>query len=138
MSRISRPASVVTPSKPAGVPNSVFQAGAMARPPKQRRSAPVWIDPDAIVIDTGLPLPGRPPRRSNQQALRAVLERMGPGKSVLLSLPHSRALVKIARAQGVATRTELGAGGLVRVHYAHGPRAAQGTQGNQGAQGKRP
>jgi hypothetical protein len=91
--------------KPKGVPNSVFD---VARPPKQAakpRRAPTRLDPDAVVIETDVPLPDRRSCNSNVAACRVILARLGVMQSVLLTAGQAKAMQKEAKAAGAKLRT---------------------------------
>lgn len=91
--------------KPKGVPNSVFDAGRLAKGVKPPRRAAQLLDPDAVVIDTDVPLPDRRSCNSNVAACRVILARLGVMQSVSLHPGQAKTMLVVAKAAGAKMRT---------------------------------
>ena len=82
--------------KPAGVPNSVFDAGKLARP--ARYGAP--FDAAGVVIEHGLPVPVGSARGIGQ-VYELLLERMATGDSAVLPTHQAKGLKSKATKLGI-------------------------------------
>lgn len=80
--------------KPVGAVNSVFQVAASAAS-KRPRLAP--IDPMAVVIKSGVPIPPLLRGPGAVSPYRAVLERMKPGDCVEMPPPSGNSLASAAK-----------------------------------------
>ena len=92
-------AAVAGVNKPPGVPASVFEAGLLAGQAAKPRKPTVLIDLASIVVETGVPLPGRA-LRATTQAYETLLAKLVPGTSVLLPTTQAKTLQVAARKRG--------------------------------------
>lgn len=111
-------------SKPAGVPNSVFDAGKLAKPPKPARKPTALIDLSALVIETGVPLPTNT-RREATRTYDILLARLVPGSSVLLTANQAKYLLSAAKKRGINATTRFLGDGRARF-YCLAPATAAG------------
>ncbi len=85
--------------RPAGVPTSAFdlakQAAKTARPRTPR------LDPAAVVVRQGVPIPENPRGAGSASPYKALLDKMGSGDSVQLIETHAKSLVAYAKKMGV-------------------------------------
>lgn len=82
--------------KPAGVANSVFDAGKLA---KHARKKQAQIDPSKVVIEVGVPIPAAK-SRATTAVYADLLSRMNPGDSVLLTTNQAKHLRSAASKRG--------------------------------------
>lgn len=106
--------------KPAGVPNSVFDAGRMAKPPgkprcKARPQAEQLQSLTAAVVESGIPMQRKPANRSVGEAYARLLGGMSEGDSVVLPESTGKGLLTYGRKRGVRMQCRTVASGMVRV-----------------------
>ena len=84
--------------KPAGVPASVFDIAKNA--PKPARKLAVRLNPAAVVVREGVPLPENP-RAGGVSPYKLLLDKRRAGDSVELKSAHAKSLVKCANKAGI-------------------------------------
>lgn len=101
------------PAPPTSAPASVFDL-AKSLPKPRRKQAPS-IDPDAIAIERGVPVPPPKPKRSPYLTL---LQRMRPRDMVRITAKQAWSMKSAAKAHGIAVTMrslEVGVVGCWRV-----------------------
>lgn len=90
------PAGKAAPKVQTTAANSVFAAGTPAVKPKRTRGAADALDPTAIQIESGVPIP--PNRRgADSSPYQALLDKMQPGDCVRLTRRQVFSLASFAR-----------------------------------------
>lgn len=104
-------------TKPTGVPNSVFDAGKLAKPPRKPQ---VLIDLATVKIDADVPLEVYRPRDTTR-VYDQLLASMQPGNSVLLTRNQAKQLVSAGAKRGVKVTSRVLGPDQARVWRLAGP-----------------
>jgi len=104
---IQRRVPATTIEKPAGAAASVFDAGRQAKQAAQASRTYTVLDPAAVVIKKGVPLPPASRGAAGLDRYGALLKRMEPGYCAELTEKQAKSLLARARKLGVKVTTRV-------------------------------